>query len=400
MALIKYRELARRIQLEGMASTVRHFGRALREGALRADDFSLRELAEATVFTRDGEPCGREWVAGMNPSRGEPVSLLEADGAVDSTAFANLTAQLVYNSLMKGYAKPEFINGRLCRTIPSKLKKELIPGISGMVDDVTDTVSEMMPYPQIGFGEDYKETPVTAKRGRIVGVTKEAIFHDQTGLIIEAAGKIGEVLAIRREKNFAKLVLGVVNNYKWKGTSYNTYQTSAPWINVKATNGITVADGWAKIDASEQLFNNMLEPNTGEPITVSPKTILAMPARTHQFRRVIGASEIRDSQDSTAAHSATTGANTVDKYELVFSRWLFSELKASGVSASDAADWWFHGDFQEAFAWIENWPMTVVQAPNNSEAEFLQDIVLRFKASEKGVHAVMEPRAVVKNYQA
>ena len=33
---------------------------------------------------------------------------------------------------------------------------------------------------------------------------------------------------------------------------------------------------------------------------------------------------------------------------------------------------------------MENWPITVVQAPVNSEAEFIQDIVVRFKASERG----------------
>ena len=37
---------------------------------------------------------------------------------------------------------------------------------------------------------------------------------------------------------------------------------------------------------------------------------------------------------------------------------------------------------------MENWPITVTQAPSNSEAEFNQDIVLRFKASERGAAAV------------
>jgi hypothetical protein len=37
---------------------------------------------------------------------------------------------------------------------------------------------------------------------------------------------------------------------------------------------------------------------------------------------------------------------------------------------------------------------TVVQAPVNSEAEFTQDIVVRFKASERGTPAIMEPRRI------
>jgi hypothetical protein len=46
---------------------------------------------------------------------------------------------------------------------------------------------------------------------------------------------------------------------------------------------------------------------------------------------------------------------------------------------------------------MENWPITVTQSPANSEADFAQDIVLRFKASERGAAAVINPRYVIKN---
>ena len=69
-------------------------------------------------------------------------------------------------------------------------------------------------------------------------------------------------------------------------------------------------------------------------------------------------------------------------------------------SATNAKKWWFLGDFRRAFAYMENWPITVTQAPANSEADFNQDIVLRFKASERGAAAVINPRYVIKNYDA
>lgn len=40
--------------------------------------------------------------------------------------------------------------------------------------------------------------------------------------------------------------------------------------------------------------------------------------------------------------------------------------------------------------------ITVIQSPPSSEAEFSQDIVLRYKASERGAAAVINPRYVVK----
>jgi hypothetical protein len=46
---------------------------------------------------------------------------------------------------------------------------------------------------------------------------------------------------------------------------------------------------------------------------------------------------------------------------------------------------------------MENWPITVVQSPANSDAEFTQDIVVRFKASERGAAAVLNPRYVVRS---
>jgi hypothetical protein len=46
---------------------------------------------------------------------------------------------------------------------------------------------------------------------------------------------------------------------------------------------------------------------------------------------------------------------------------------------------------------MENWPMTVTPAPSNSEIEFTQDIVARWKASERGAAATLEPRAMHKS---
>jgi hypothetical protein len=70
---------------------------------------------------------------------------------------------------------------------------------------------------------------------------------------------------------------------------------------------------------------------------------------------------------------------------------------AAGAAASDAKKWFFVGDFRRAFAYMENWPITVTQAPLGSEADFNNDIVLRFKASERGAAAVLNPRYVVKS---
>jgi hypothetical protein len=249
-----------------------------------------------------------------------------------------------------------------------------------------------MPYPHLGFGEDYIETPSTTKRGFIVPVTREAIFFDRTHLVLSRAAEVGEILGLNKEKRLLDLLIGVTNNYKWRGATYNTYQGSTPWANVKTSNALV---DWTNVDAAEQLFADILDPNTGEPVLCKANTVLVMPAYRHAAHRVFNAAEI--SYTASGAATATTAANPLGNYRVVESRLAYRRVLASGVAAVDAKKWWFIGDFHKAFAYMENWPITVTQSPPGSEADFNQDIVVRFKASERGAAAVMNPRYVVKN---
>jgi len=109
--------------------------------------------------------------------------------------------------------------------------------------------------------------------------------------------------------------------------------------------------------------------------------------------RVVNAAEITY---TGGAATATTAANPLGNYRVHESRLAYRRIVASGVAAADAKKWWFIGDFKKAFAYMENWPITVTQAPLGSEADFNNDVVLRFKASERGAAAVLNPRYVVK----
>jgi hypothetical protein len=382
---LKYRELKRRYELDGADATISHLSEALREGHLRPEDFSIRDLAEALV------PDGHEWVRMMDPRSAGGVSVLEAGDGVDVTAFLNITGQVIYSKIMEAYQQEAFVISKLVDTIPTRLDGEKIPGVSR----VSDTISEVgpgMPYPHLGFGEDYIETPSTTKRGFIVPVTKEAIFFDRTHLVLSRAAEVGEILGLNKEKRLVDLVIGVTNNYKWKGASYNTYQAATPWINSLTSNELV---DWTNVDKAEQLFADILDPATGEPVLVRGTTVLVMPAYRHAAHRVFQAAELT----FTAAGSptATVAANPLSGYRVYDSRLAYRRVIVSGVASADAKKWWFVGDFRRAFAYMENWPITVTQSPLGSEADFNNDIVLRFKASERGAAAVLNPRYVVKN---
>jgi hypothetical protein len=382
--MIKTRELKRRYELDGPHKTVLHLSEALRERHLKPEDFSLRELAEGLV------PDGRQWVHSLDPRSGGGVPLLESSDGVDATAFLNITGQLIYTKILEAYTQEAFVVSKLVDTIATRLDGEKIPGIARVADNVAE-VPPGMPYPNLGFGEDYIETPSTTKRGFIVPVTREAIYFDRTHLVLSRAADVGEVLGLNKEKRLLDLVIGQTNNYKSRGTEYNTYQTGDPWNNVKSGNAL---DDWTDVDAAEQLFADILDPNTAEPVLIEPNTVLVTPAYRHAARRVFGSSEIVFT--AAGATTATTSVNPLSSYRLRVSGLMYRRIVAAGEAEADAKKWWFIGDFKKAFAYMQNWPITVTQSPVGSEADFTNDIVVRFKASERGAAAVINPRYIVK----
>jgi hypothetical protein len=369
----------------GLQKTCEFLAESLESKQLRPEDMSIRDVAEVTL--------GSEAVRSMDPRRGG-VSLVLEDG-VDSTAFSNITGQIVYSKILEAYQKPAFWASGIVPVVPTRFSGEKIAGMDRL-GDKAETVDEGMPFPNVGYGEDYIETPTTTKRGAIVPVTKEAIFFDRTGLILQRAAEVGEMMGLNKEKRLLDLILGVTNNYKWKGTSYSTY-VSTPWDN---TNTNTLVD-YTDIDEAEQLFAAMTDPATGEPILINPAnmTLVVMPDNRHRARSILNATSLVYGIPSSASvQTLTTSPNTLNPYKLQDNTALAkARLVASGVSAADAAKYWFLGDFSKAFAYMENWPITVVQAPANNEAEFTQDIVARYKVSERGVGAVMNPRFVVQS---
>jgi len=393
--LINKRELKRRVERQGVRKVVRHLSEAIADKHINIGDVSIRDLAECLIVGKgDKQPVGQEWVEQLGPTKRGGFLLMEAATGVSLSGFNNITGNLIYRAVMEGYQQEEFIASQLVTEYQTNTNGEKIPGITGITEAVEE-VAEGMKYPEVGFGEDWIETPKTTKRGFIISVNKETIFFDRTSQVAARAGQVGEVLSRKKEKMVLDGVLGITNTYKWRGTSYNTYQTATPWIN--KLSGVTIAD-WQQVDAAEQLFADMLEPNTGEPIVITPKQILHMPAKRHLWRQITRATTLVQKTDS--ANQERYGANSVDPYQLLSSSFAYRRLIASGVSAANAKLTWLIGDFKKAFAWQYNWPITVVQAPPNSTPEFEQDIVLRWKASERGSFVVLNPRYAAYIYNA
>jgi len=385
MKTINYRELKHRVDLDGLQKTTDHLTEAIESHQLTPEDFSLRDLAEALV------PDGLEWVRTFDPCGS--TNLTESDG-VDSTAFLNITGRIISSKIRESYEQEAFKASKLVSTIPSRLSRERIPGVTRIAAGSTQ-VAEGMHYPNAGFTEEYVDTPETTKHGLIVPVTREAIFFDQTGLVLKRAAEVGEILGADREKRILDVILGVTNTYSKNGTSYNTYYASGdsgPWTN-KLT-GNALAD-WTDVDAAEQLFAAMCDETTGDPILMNPNSVLIMPGKRFAAAQVFYPGTVTYTTAIGSGNSQTSIPNILGTYDVQSSAYAYRRLIASGVSASDAANYWFIGDFKRAFAYMENWGLTVSRSSTTGEASFSQDILVRYKASERGVPAVLEPRCVV-----
>ena len=384
--MIKYKELRKRYEIDGAEKTIRHLGEALKSRELKPEDFSIRDLAEGLI------PDGHHWIRELDPRSGGAV-ILESDG-IDMTAFMNVSRQIVFSKILESYEQESFVASKLVETISTRMDGEKIPTSSG-IQDISMEVKPGMPYSNVGFGEDYIDTPSTSKHGLIVAVTKEAIYFDRTHLILSRASEVGEILARNKEKRILDAILGITNTYKWKGKGYSTYysSTSDPYLNSLAENSLV---DWQSIENAENMLDNMTDPSTNEPILAEADTVLIMPQKRGVAHRLFNASEV--SYNSAGADTTMTAIpNPFKKYNVASSRLAYRRLIDCGVGAADAAEHWYFGNFRKAFAYMENWPITVTQSPIGSEADFNNDILVRFKASERGTPAVLNPRYVVKS---
>lgn len=366
------------------------FNRALESKQITTSDISIRSLFEEFV------PDGRELVDSYNPRHGggDGTELMETAAVVASSAFAKITGQITYSATMEAFAAETAIFSPLVKTIPTQFSGERIAGIT-RIGDAALTVDEGQPYPTAGVAQDYIDTPQTTKKGMIVPITKEALFFDRTYLIQQRCEEVGSQLGINKEKRIIDCVIDenvTTHRYKWRDNVIATYNDNSgthTWDNLQATNALV---DWTDIENAWLLFAAMTDPNTGEPINIMPKHIVVTPQLLFTAKRIVNATEITVTTPgyATSANPTQTSAtNPVSGYTVVSSAQLAARM------ATDTS--WFLGDLSKAFAYMENWPISVVQAPANSEAEFTSDIVMRFKASERGAAATLEPRFMVKS---
>lgn len=370
------------------------------KGEVKADDFSIRGLMEEFITDTNGKPCGREILDSWNPMHGgdakhESLTQLVEGGAVVVSSFSNITGQIVYNKTLEAYDNEEFAVSKMIPTVSTQFNGERIAGIGG-IGDQAEVVPEQGQYPMVGVNEDWIDTPTTVKRGLILPLTKEAAFFDRTGLLLQRCKEVGEYLGVNKEIRAVDCLIDentTAHRYNRKSrgavATYGDNSGNHDWDNLQASNALA---NWVNVDNLDALLYSILDPNTGLPIVITGKLKLVVPRGlirvAEQIQKATTLEITSPGFASSGNPSKMVTANNVPSYEILTSRFI-AYRQATTTS-------YYYGDVANAFCYMENFPMNVVEAPANSEMEFNQDIVMRWKASERGQYAVVNPRRVTK----
>jgi hypothetical protein len=364
------------------------------------------------------------------------VALLEAAGVgVDVSAFADVNAWtsvvggLIEVKILEAFNNPEFVGDKLMKTVPTKLNGQKIIGVSRL-GDVGEMRKPGMPHRRAGVGERYVTTPETRENALAVDLFKETVFFDLTGQVMQHAGDVGEWLRYRKEIGQIDCVIGVTCQkastapqqetlvpFYYKGVQYDVYSTTAQ----NQTNNVAIGYinqvsndlvDWTSFQTAFTKMVRFTDPETKTRVRVRPNKLIVNPARIATARLILDAiqAERRTAPSSTQAttadlHILRANTNVVREFldeaiELIWSPLIeqrCTDTDGLALSQANTDIYWWLLQSDKAFWYMQNWPMTVTQAPSNSYDMLDRGIAATWFCNERGTPAVISPWHTFRN---
>ncbi|MBW1732484.1 MAG: hypothetical protein JRJ75_16660 [Deltaproteobacteria bacterium] len=312
----------------------------LESGELAPEDFSLREV----------------WEACQEYERGKRKSYWrDTHEAVSSDMFPTITGEVISAKVIDAYQTAPGIADKISTTIPSKHRTEKVAGFEAV--EGPEEVPEGRDYNESDLGEKYAE--ITNKKfGRILSVTEEMIYFDQTQQVLNRARTIGEKAALYREKSVVQAMMDLDNNaYKPDGVATAVY--SSDHGNLLTSN----AFGESGMAALLKAIQNMTDEN-GDPILIDESNLVVV---------VPSDLLVQAWQMENSSKSPEGNENSVNVF-----KGRFKTLSSYWVSAESATTW-YAGDIKRDLLFTECWPLQVFTAKPGNEREFRADIKAMFK---------------------
>ncbi len=306
-----------------------------------------------------------------------PISsreLMEA-GNLTSSAFPNIAGQIISKVMIDAYEQfPKDVD-RLVRTVPSKLKTSRIAGWSAI--GFVQQVNEKQDYPEVLPPDEKTQTIKNLKYGGLLSLTREDIFFDQTGELVDRARMIGERGAQKR----AALIFAAVCD--GSGTPANGTALSGAALytsgnkNLITVNPIGTA-GWEA--ARKKLLDQVDE--QGEPVWVmGDRPIL-----------VVGSTLLATAEKLAKNEHGDLGTANLDTN---LAQGQFDTMVNPYLPSTSS---WWYGAFKRQFRWEEVWPLEVfTRTGQDTEDGFNADVIQQFKLSFYGGAGAADFRYVIEN---
>lgn len=305
----------------------------------------------------------------------ELVVNMDLEEALTSSAFPTIAGEMISSVIVDGYESFPKNAMKLLRVVPSKRKVSQIAGWSAI--GRVAKVNERENYPEINPPGEKFFTINNVKHGGMLTLTKETIFFDQTGQLIDRARQIGEEAGRSQDEIAWNAITGTaVDSYNPQGVATALY--SAGNVNLLTTNPLGTT-GWENADIE---LTKAVDDNTGKPIWVfGDRPIMVVPAG---LKQVAWKLKNNDRGDLGTANLDRNSAQ--DAFDFIVNPY-----------AADQTSW-FYGSFTRQFRWEEIWPVeTFSRVGQDSTEGFNADIIQQFKVSFYGGAGAVETRYVKKS---
>jgi hypothetical protein len=343
-------------EAHGHDTVVKVMTEAIQKNEFLPEQASLKELWDA--FTDHA------------PVDGSDRKLMESVG---TGSFIKITGELINARVIDAYNQTPSIGDSLVTVVPSRFKKEDVTGITDT--DLPDEVVEHAPYKDSGVEEKYV-TIYNKKYGRVISLTEEMVYMDQTGQVLNRAQTIGEGCRYKRED----LILTAIQDldteaYYPSGTATAVYAgnqvvSSSPF-GPSGLNAVLKQAQLAVSDAAEG--GKFIDVDLiGKPLLV-PVDLWS---------------------DAWELASSPTHPQTAERAPNFF-QGKFVPYTSAHITRRSTTTWYW-GDFKKAYWWTEVWPLQVFTAKPGHEDEFNKDIISKYKARFYGGCHCIDNRKIFK----
>ncbi len=300
--------------------------------------------------------------------------------AVGSSSFPNITKFLVHSEAIPAFErKEERVAPLFTELTATRTDIERIPGFT--TPEGMRLTAPQEPIRRSKIAEKYAEIKID-KFTNSIDLTKEAIFNDRLGQLIQRASDIGQAAGVQFEKMLIQTI-EILERTLLEGRESSTVEAAIfDGNNTSRANfykndhsavaglGGQVNDnlqtnvlGIAGLDAAMVLFSAMVD-ESGFEIAVTPSILLVHPSKVLTAWEITNSVSRPDSGNDAANFFGPNGARSFQVIESTF----------IGTSTQ-----WYLGDFKKQVI-VDYWQRPNIQMASKSHPDvFERDIVMAWK---------------------